>query len=148
MKIDNFKGEYFFLSNFYPTKIKYNGIQYLNNEAAFQAQKCTTMEDRIKFSCLNPSDAKRLGRRIILRNDWESVKISIMREIVFEKFKQNPECLKELLDTGNMELIEDTTGWHDNIWGECTCEECKNKEHKNYLGKILMEVREELKNYY
>lgn len=49
-----------------------------------------------------------------------------------EKFKQNSECLKELLDTEDMELIEDTTCWHDNIWGEYTCEECKNKEHKNY----------------
>ena len=71
-----------------------------------------------------------------------------MKKVVLEKFKQNSECLKELLDTENMELIEDTTDWHDNIWGECTCEECKNKEHKNYLGKILMEVRNELKNYY
>ena len=58
---------------------------------------------------------------------------------MLEKFKQNSECLKELLDTEDMELIEDR---------ECTCEECKNKEHKNYLGKILMEVRKELKNYY
>ena len=138
MKIDSFKGEYFFLSNFYPTKIKYNGIQYLNNEAAFQAQKCTTMEDRIKFSYLNPSDAKKLGRRIILRNDWESVKISIMREIVFEKFKQNPHLTKKLLDTGDV-YLEEGNNWGDRIWGTV------NGVGRNELGKILMEVRKELK---
>ena len=138
MKIDSFKGEYFFLSNFYPTKIKYNGIQYLNNEAAFQAQKCTTMEDRIKFSYLNPSDAKKLGRRIILRNDWESVKISIMREIVFEKFKQNPHLTEKLLDTGDV-YLEEGNNWGDRIWGTV------NGVGKNELGKIIMEVREELK---
>ena len=138
MKIDNFKGEYFFLSNFYPTKIKYNGIQYLNNEAAFQAQKCTTMEDRIKFSYLNPSDAKKLGRRIILRNDWESVKISIMREIVFEKFKQNPHLTKKLLDTGDV-YLEEGNDWGDRIWGTV------NGVGRNELGKILMEVRKEIK---
>ena len=138
MKIDNFKGEYFFLSNFYPTKIKYNGIQYLNNEAAFQAQKCTTMEDRIKFSYLNPSDAKKLGRRIILRNDWESVKISIMREIVFEKFKQNPHLTEKLLDTGNV-YLEEGNDWGDRIWGTV------NGVGRNELGKILMEVRKEIK---
>ena len=138
MKIDNFKGEYFFLSNFYPTKIKYNGIQYLNNEAAFQAQKCTTMEDRIKFSSLNPSDAKKLGRRIILRNDWESVKISIMREIVFEKFKQNPHLTEKLLDTGNI-YLEEGNNWGDRIWGTV------NGVGRNELGKILMEVREKIK---
>ena len=138
MKIDSFKGEYFFLSNFYPTKIKYNGIQYLNNEAAFQAQKCTTMEDRIKFSCLNPSDAKRLGRRIILRNDWESVKISIMHDIVFEKFKQNPHLTKKLLDTGDV-YLEEGNNWGDRIWGTV------NGVGRNELGKILMEVRKEIK---
>ena len=138
MKIDSFKGEYFFLSNFYPTKIKYNGIQYLNNEAAFQAQKCTTMEDRIKFSYLNPSDAKRLGRRIILRNDWESVKISIMHDIVFEKFKQNPHLTKKLLDTGDV-YLEEGNNWGDRIWGTV------NGVGRNELGKILMEVRKELK---
>lgn len=138
MKIDNFKGEYFFLSNFYPTKIKYNGIQYLNNEAAFQAQKCTTMEDRIKFSSLNPSDAKKLGRRIILRNDWESVKISIMREIVFEKFKQNPHLTEKLLDTGDV-YLEEGNNWGDRIWGTV------NGVGRNELGKILMEVREKIK---
>ena len=53
-----------------------------------------------------------------------------------------------MLGTENIELIEDTTGWHDNIWWEWTCEKFKNKEHKKYLDKILVEVRKKLKNYY
>ena len=138
MKIDNFRNEYFFLSNFHPAKIKYDGIKYLNNEAAFQAQKCIIATDRIKFSCLNPSDAKRLGRRIILRNDWESVKISIMHDIVFEKFKQNPHLTKKLLDTGDV-YLEEGNNWGDRIWGTV------NGVGRNELGKILMEVRKEIK---
>lgn len=138
MKIDNFRNEYFFLSNFYPAKIKYDGIKYLNNEAAFQAQKCIVATDKIKFCSLNPSDAKRLGRRIILRNDWESVKISIMHNIVFEKFKQNPHLTKKLLDTGDV-YFEEGNNWGDRIWGTV------NGVGRNELGKILMEVREELK---
>ncbi len=50
---------------------------------------------------------------------------------------QNHECMRELMETRDNIIIEDTTGWHDNIWGYCTCDKCKNKEHKNYLGKIL-----------
>lgn len=62
------------------------------------------------------------------------------------KLKKNEDCLKELINTGDLYLVENTTGWHDNTCGECTCVECKYKEHHNYLGKILMEVREELSN--
>ena len=68
-----------------------------------------------------------------------------MKKVVREKFKQNKDCLKELLDTNDMELIEDSTDRHDNMWGYCRCDSCKNIKHQNLLGKILMEIREELK---
>lgn len=99
---------------------------------------------------LIPDEAKHVSRELarFIRPDWDNVKYDLMEKVVLEKFKQNPECLKELLDTENMELIEDMTGWHDNIWGECTCQECKCKEHKNLLGKILMEVRSKLKKQF
>ena len=82
MKINSFRDNYFFLSNFYEAPITYNGLTYRNNEAAFQAQKCIISEDREAFTNLNPSEAKRKGRKVVLRRDWEQVKISIMADII------------------------------------------------------------------
>nr|DAX47269.1 MAG TPA: NADAR protein [Caudoviricetes sp.] len=132
MKIDNFKGKYFFLSNFYMADVEYNGIKYSNNEAAFQAQKCP--ERAKEFSALDPSQAKRKGRKIKLRPDWENVKYGIMFDIVIAKFKQNPELLDKLIKTGTSQLVEGNT-WGDTTWG------VYRHKGKNYLGRILMKVR-------
>lgn len=142
--IDNFRGKYRFLSNYYEAPIEYDGIVYLNNEAAFQAQKTTRISEKIKFQNLNPAEAKKLGRKILLRDDWEKVKEKYMYEIVKAKFTQHQYLKKKLLDTHPHELIEGTTGWHDNIWGNCECPKCKNIVGENKLGKILMRVREEI----
>ena len=69
--IDSFRGKYYFLSNFFPAEVTYNGLTYQNNEAAFQAQKTYSKEERIEFTTLEPRDAKRRGRRVRLRKDWE-----------------------------------------------------------------------------
>ena len=76
--IKSFRDKHYFLSNFYPSPVKYEGITYQNSEAAFQAAKCVDPADRIKFANLNPSEAKRLGRRVKLRKDWEDVKVEVM----------------------------------------------------------------------
>lgn len=70
--ISEFRGEYYFLSNFYLAPVTYNGMRFENNEAAFQAAKCP--ERMAEFCCLNPSEAKKLGRMVKLRGDWEAVK--------------------------------------------------------------------------
>jgi ribA/ribD-fused uncharacterized protein len=135
--INSFRYDFFFLSNFYNAPIEHEGIVYQNNEAAFQAQKCVDIKDRERFANISPSDAKRLGRRVELRKDWEQVKVSIMTEIVREKFQQNPDLADKLLATGNAHLEEGNT-WGDRIWGTV------NGQGANMLGKILMQVREEL----
>lgn len=76
------------------------------------------------------------------RKDWEDYKIKAMNIVVYEKFKQNENLQKKLLQTGDAILIEDTTGWHDNFWGNCDCPQCQSISGKNHLGKILMSVRE------
>lgn len=83
--IKEFKGKYRWLSNFYNSPVTYNGITYQNNEAAFQAQKTFDENIRLEFANLSPSEAKRKGRKVKLRSDWEEVKDKIMYEIV----KQN-----------------------------------------------------------
>ncbi len=87
VSISEFRGEYYFLSNFYSAPVTYNGMCFENNEAAFQAAKCP--ERMTEFCRLNPSEAKRLGRRVKLRGDWEAVKDTVMYEICKAKFSQN-----------------------------------------------------------
>jgi N-glycosidase YbiA len=133
--ISSFRDEYFFLSNFYPVEIKLDGIVYPNAETAFQAQKTLDVEERRKFSMLkNPVQAKRLGRKVKLRDDWEEVKLDIMTEVVSQKFLQHPHLIEMLLQTGDEELVE------GNKW-----DVCKGKG-ENHLGKILMKIRDVYKS--
>ena len=113
--INVFKGQNFFLSNFYTCNIEYDGLKFNNVEAAFQAQKCVDDEQKKAFTGISGADAKRLGRRVKLRTDWESVKVDIMKELVKQKFIQNPELLKRLMDTGDEELVEGNY-WGDTFW--------------------------------
>ncbi len=138
-RIDCFRGVYGFLSNFYNAPVTWEGLTYLNSEAAFQAAKVLTDEERRQFMYLDPSRAKRMGRRVNLRSDWEQVKVGIMEEIVRAKFTQNPELGALLVATGDAELIEGNT-WNDTCWGVDT----RTGKGENNLGKILMKVRAEL----
>jgi len=138
-KIDSFRGKYYFLSNFYPAEVSYEGLTFQNNEAAFQAQKTLNSEEKTAFSDLDPKTAKHRGRHVRLRTDWEDVKDGIMEEIVRAKFTQNPKLGEQLLSTGNADLIEGNT-WNDRYWGV----DVRSGAGKNHLGKILMKVRSEL----
>ena len=143
--INQFEGGYEFLSNFYEVPFKWRGNEYPTVEHAFQAAKTRSFLKRIGISKLDtPGKAKRAGRQVELRSDWEQIKDQVMYDCLKEKFKIK-ELKEKLLATGNEELIEGTT-WHDNYWGNCSCDKCKNIEGKNMLGKILMRVREELRN--
>lgn len=137
MKINEFSGKYYFLSNYFPCNINYKGLSYKNTEAAFHAQKDLARSK--EFVNLTPGDAKRLGRSVRLRSDWETVKIDIMTEIVRAKFAQNEELKQKLLETGDAELIEGNT-WHDSFWG------VYNGHGGNNLGKILMKIRKEFQD--
>lgn len=138
-QISEFKGKYFFLSNFYKHPVEFEGLTYGSNEAAFQAAKCINNEDRKQFIKLIPRDAKYLGRRVTLRKDWESVKIDIMHQILLNKFS-DPVLKSKLLATGDSLLVEGNT-WGDRFWGF----DIVNNVGENYLGKLLMQVRDEIK---
>ena len=75
-----------------------------------------------------------------LPENWTEIAYDIMKEILRAKFSV-PELKDMLKATGTAVLIEGNR-WHDNRWGACNCEKCKEKEHENHLGKILMEIRE------
>ena len=136
MAITEFKGKYLFLSNFYTSTVEYQGLTFKNAEAAFQAQKCRTRDEKEKFCGLDASSAKRLGRHVILRSDREEVKVQIMFEIVYAKFTQNAYLKRKLMETGDERLVEGNW-WGDTTWGMC------EGKGKNLLGAILMNIRSE-----
>ena len=150
MAISNFDKEYRFLSNFYPCAVEFEGMVFPSSEAAFQAAKTTDMSIREDFTVMDPSEAKRTGRHITLRSDWEEVKYKVMLKIVRAKFQGNRDLAQKLLATGD-EYLEEGNTWHDNIWGVCHCPRCNyarqegRVEGLNQLGKILMQVRNELR---
>ncbi|MCA9071027.1 MAG: NADAR family protein [Planctomycetaceae bacterium] len=136
--VDSFAGEYRFLSNFYPSPIRVDGLLYPTVEHAFQAAKTPDKEEKRKIAdARSPGRAKALGRKVRLRKDWESVKVGIMKQLVLLKFREHPDLEERLLATDDAELIEGNT-WNDRFWGVC------NGHGKNHLGKALMWVRTQL----
>lgn len=138
MEVKGFNGKYRFLSNFYPSKVVLDDLEYDTVEAAFQAAKTDNVADRRAIrEADKPAEAKRLGRKVTLRQDWEKVKIQVMEDLCRQKFQQ-PAFKEKLLATGDA-YLEETNTWNDKFWGVC------KGFGKNHLGKILMKLRDELK---
>lgn len=136
--IDRFDGEYSFLSNFELSPFTVNGVVFPTMEHYFQAMKATNQEDLLEIAkASTPGKAKRLGRKVKIRPDWEYVKKDIMLEGLRKKFAI-PKLRQKLLDTGDAYLEEGNT-WGDHCWGVC------NGIGENNLGKLLMRVREEIR---
>lgn len=137
--ITDFRGAYNFLSNFYTYPFIYKGVQYLTLEHAFQAAKTNHPQEKHNIATANsPGMAKKLGRMCNLREDWQEVKDDIMLDLLRIKF--SPQALAFLLlRTGDRELVEGNT-WGDRYWGQCPLGFGENR-----LGKLLMQVRVELK---
>ena len=144
MEINSFSGEFEFLSNFYPSPIIVAGESFPTVEHCFQAFKAEHKED---FICIQtaaaPGLAKRIGRSVEMRPDWEKIKIDVMRSALEKKF-EIPELREKLLATGNEPLVEGNW-WHDNTYGDCKCDKCKNILGHNILGKLLMDIRENIR---
>lgn len=131
-----FRNEYWFLSNMFECPIVYRGLKFRNVEAAFHAQK--SEKDAVRFCSLDGFAAKKLGRAVLLRADWSAVRIQLMTEIVYAKFMQHPALQELLLNTGDVPIVEENS-WNDTFWGTC------NGRGQNHLGKILMNIRENLR---
>jgi ribA/ribD-fused uncharacterized protein len=136
-----FTGQYQFLSNMAPCTIVYEGFTYHSLENAYQAAKLENPEERFHFVNISPYQAKKLGRTVKIREDWDEVKIPIMYLLLRQKFFQEP-FRRQLLETEALALVE-YNYWHDNFWGSCTCARCRN-QGANHLGELLMTVRSEL----
>lgn len=139
--IGQFSGRNVFLSNFYRFPISWKGIVLPTAEHAYQSEKPTDeLERETIYHAISPASAKKLGSRKFcksIRPDWDVVKNDIMLAVLVAKFS-DPNMARLLLDTGDEELIEGNW-WGDTYWGVC------NGVGENWLGKLLMQVREGLK---
>ncbi len=134
--INKFSGDYAFLSNFYPCYLRFGGLHWPSVEHAFQAAKTTDLGKREHIRRMKMArDAKRAGRELELREDWEQIKYVVMRTLLQNKFEA-PELRKLLLDTDAEELQEGNT-YGDRVWGV----DLLTGKGQNHLGRLLMEVR-------
>lgn len=133
------QGNHYYLSNFYEAKFIYKDILWPSVEHAYQAMKSDSKSVWEYVAKLkSPNEAKKFGRRVCLRRNWEDIKLSIMISCVRAKFTQNKNLKEMLVATGDQILVE-YTWWGDTYWGVNT-----NYEGENHLGIILMEIRNEI----
>ena len=135
--IRGFFEEYRFLSNFHECNVMWKSLMFKSSEAAYQAAKSKYPEVWLQFMRMTPSQAKRRGRIIDIREDWDNIRIDVMADICTDKFLRNPDLADKLKATGNKHL-EETNWWGDTFWGVC------KGVGKNNLGIVLMAIREQL----
>ncbi len=138
--IDDFRGPYRWLSNFHLCEIHFEGLVFPSTEHAYQAAKTLDLDARKQFTdaAMTCGQAKRGGRRLLLREDWEAAKDAVMGLVLFDKFTRHADLRSKLLATAPAFLMEMNT-WNDIYWGVC------NGVGKNRLGQLLMEIRGSIK---
>lgn len=132
--------EWRFLSNFAPSPIKYHGSVWPSAEHLYQAMKFESPIVREQIRCtLHPAEVKAIAKAHSseVRATWPAVKSRAMKFILLEKFRQNPDLLGALLATGTAQLVH-YAPW-DSFWGT------GKNNGENMLGRLLMEVREQLR---
>lgn len=144
--IKEFQGDYRWLSNFWmlETPMPYNdtGLSFSTNEHFYVAMK--TIEETIRKQVAEHplKGLKKFGNTFPLREDWDTIKISVMEYGLRYKFSgHNPILRDKLIETGDIH-IQEGNYWNDKFWGVCL----KTGEGENNLGKLLMKIRSELKD--
>ncbi len=141
-KIDRFMNEFHWMSNFSFHEVDYAGRTWRTAEHAYQAMKTLDENQRENMAEIDlPGDAKRYGRAVTMRVDWDDVKLDVMDDIVRSKFRQHPDLQAKLAVTADIPIEEGNT-WQDTFWGVCAF----TGEGENHLGKILMRIRDDIQN--
>lgn len=155
--ITSFSGPYRFLSNFAETPFSYAGVRWPTAEHCYQAGKSPAQGGWIA-EAPTPGEAKRRGRAIIARPDWDQVKRRVMLQVVLAKFC-DPDLAQLLAATGGADLVEGNH-WGDEFWGAVHPDTLLKRPQpipqlpvwglgteqpyigRNWLGRILMMVRD------
>jgi ribA/ribD-fused uncharacterized protein len=139
-----YEQEFYVLSNFSAFCLDWKGERFMTSEAAYHSEKFTENDQDLRLHILHAPSAH-AAFKIAERNkqfrrpDWDAVKVGIMRDILRAKAMQHEYVMRKLLATGDRELIEDS--WRDDFWGWGP-----NRDGQNMLGKLWMEVRQELRS--
>lgn len=137
-----FGGDHRFLSNFWFADVRLDGLRYASVEHAYQAAKTLVLIEREQFrDRITPGVAKRLGRGVTMRPDWDAVKLAVMEDLVGQKFAR-PDLAALLRKTGDAPILE-LNVWGDRYWG-VVADQHGRLAGSNHLGRILMEVRRRL----
>jgi ribA/ribD-fused uncharacterized protein len=136
--IREFSGVHRWLSNFWPCQVTFGFIHFGSVENAYQAAKCNEPDDMMRFVNITAGQAKRLGRQIEMRPDFDVVKLAIMEYLVRQKMYQNP--FKDMLIATGHAIIEEGNTWGDKFWGV----DLRTGVGENHLGIIIMNIRAEL----
>ena len=129
-------------SNFVPydVPLEADGIKYCTPEHFFQAMKTEDPDRRFAIAQVStPFKAKRLGRAVPLRPNWEDIKVDVMRFAQEHRYRPGTKMLDRLRATTG-EIVE-WNDWHDCTWGKCVCSKCQGAG-ANLLGRLLMEIRD------
>jgi len=133
-----FRGQYRWLSNFWPCTVTFECEKYTSVENAYVAAKTFDKAVRKEIQvAMSPGEAKRFGRKLELRHDWWDVRMSIMEELLRQKFTPGSALADCLVATGNVTIVEGNS-WGDKFWGMC------DDEGENHLGRLLMKIRRDL----
>lgn len=136
-------GKYGFLSNLYPCRVVINGTYFFDSaEHAYQYEKAN--DEKVKqyiWDAPTPTLACIVGHGLfpwMVVPNWKEIRVPTMKEVLWAKFTLNDDLEKKLLNTGDAILIE--TSKSDGFWGIG-----RKGKGENMLGKLLMEVRGEIK---
>lgn len=143
-----FKGKYRFLSNFYRYPLLHQGLVFRTAEHAYQCAKIAHHGDMaISFvkNADTPGAAKKLVRNLSIPADWDSRRVGVMLDILRAKFARHlpsgsQNLLRSWLDGTEDCLLVEGNAWGDTFWGQCPI-----GEGENMLGKLLMQVRGEIR---
>ena len=135
-----FRDEYSWLSNFYPCTIEHGQFIFHSVEHAYVSEKSEDYKWKLKCTdkTITPGQIKRLGRLVNLKPNFDYEKKSIMRKLLDIKFSKS--YLQEKLIETHPKLLIEGNFHNDKYWGYCL----KTNSGENHLGKLLMEIRDEL----
>lgn len=141
-----YEQDHYYLSNFSAFTLRWKGQRFDTSEAAYHYEKFNYGLDAARevqsdiFHSRSAHDAFKIAEthRTLRRPDWDSVKVGIMGDILRAKVNQHEYVRRKLLQTGSREIIENS--WRDDFWGWGP-----NRDGQNMLGKLWMEIRDELR---
>ena len=127
-------------SNMVAEDVIIDGVKWNSVENYYQAMKSNDLAIQQLFLNINPSEAKKLGRKVVLRPDWETFRVEVMKKALICKFTDNINNKARLLQTEDSILVE-WNNWGDRVWGV----DVRDYNGQNILGKLLMQIRSEIR---